>query len=200
MRVKFLAQGNWGLWWSSNSRLTDAKPPFRLYSDLFNNRWNINSLFGLKLNNSTWEEHKQCISWLKRRSERYFYSSICSNKLKTAKIPCFTYIVHARPGTVVQPYYTSILLLYVPGPVVTKLFRIRIKIRLRLNILSTMYFFKTYYTYLTIDWWYLRKYVLKTTLFYERKDTFYSCDRYENISPLTNRINFTIFNCLQHVL
>jgi len=29
---------------------------------------------------------------------------------------------------------------------------------------------------------------------------FYSCDLYENLSPLHNRINFIIFICLQHVL
>jgi len=37
-------------------------------------------------------------------------------------------------------------------------------------------------------------------LFYERKGKFYSCDRYENLSPLNSRINFNIFNCLQQVL
>jgi len=37
-------------------------------------------------------------------------------------------------------------------------------------------------------------------LFYERKGKFYSCNRYENLSPLNNSINFIIVNCLQHVL
>ena len=41
-------------------------------------------------------------------------------------------------------------------------------------------------------------------LFYERKGKFYSCDHYENFSPLNNRINFNIvsnmyFN-LMHVM
>ena len=50
------------------------------------------------------------------------------------------------------------------------------------------------------------KHVLQTRLlgilsfFYERKGEFYSCDRYENLSPLNNRINFIIVNCLQHVI
>jgi len=35
-------------------------------------------------------------------------------------------------------------------------------------------------------------------LFYERKGKFYSFDRYENLSPLNNRINLVIVNCLQH--
>ena len=37
-------------------------------------------------------------------------------------------------------------------------------------------------------------------LFYERKGKIYSCDRYENLSPLNIRINFIIVNCPQHVL
>jgi len=41
---------------------------------------------------------------------------------------------------------------------------------------------------------------LKSKLFYERKDQFYSCDSYENLSPLNNRIMFNTVNCLQHVL
>jgi len=36
------------------------------------------------------------------------------------------------------------------GPMFTKLFRIRIKIRLKLNILLLWTFFETYYSYLTI--------------------------------------------------
>ena len=80
----------------------------------------------------------------------------------------------------------------------TKLFRIRIKIRLKLNILLLWTFFETYYNYLTIDCLYLIKYVLQTSLlrilglFYERKGKFYSCDHYEYLSPLNNRINFII--------
>jgi len=35
-------------------------------------------------------------------------------------------------------------------------------------------------------------------LFKER--IFYSCDRYENLSPLNNRINLIIVYCLQFVL
>ena len=91
------------------------------------------------------------------------------------------------------------------APRVTKLFRIRIKIRLTLKILL-LWTFRTCYTYLTIDCWYLLKYVPQTrflgilNLFYERKGKFYSCDHYENFSPLNNRINFTIVNFLQHVL
>ena len=34
---------------------------------------------------------------------------------------------------------------------------------------------------------------------YGKKGKFYSCDRYEKLSPLTNRINFIIVNCLEHV-
>ena len=30
--------------------------------------------------------------------------------------------------------------------------------------------------------------------FYERKGKFHSCDRYENLSPLNNRINFIVSN------
>jgi len=48
--------------------------------------------------------------------------------------------------------------------VFTKLFRIRIKIRLKLNMLLLWTFFETYYNYLTIDCWYLIKYVLQTRL------------------------------------
>jgi len=36
-------------------------------------------------------------------------------------------------------------------------------------------------------------------LFYEIKGNF-CCDRYENLSPLNNRIDFNIVNCLQYVL
>jgi len=64
--------------------------------------------------------------------------------------------------------------------VFTKLFRIRIKIRLKLklNMLLLWTFFETYYNYLTIDCWYLIKYVLQTRLlgilsfFYKRKVNF----------------------------
>jgi len=45
--------------------------------------------------------------------------------------------------------------------VFTKLFRIRIKIRPKLNILLLSTFFETYYNYLTIDCQYLIKYVFK---------------------------------------
>jgi len=38
--------------------------------------------------------------------------------------------------------------------VFTKLFRIRIKIRLKLNIVLLWTIFETYYNYLTIDCWY----------------------------------------------
>jgi len=48
--------------------------------------------------------------------------------------------------------------------VFTKLFRIRIKIRLKLNILILWIVFKTYYDYLTIDRWCLIKCVLQTRL------------------------------------
>jgi len=48
--------------------------------------------------------------------------------------------------------------------VFTKLFRIRIKIRLKLKNLLLWTFFETYYNYLTIDWWYLIRYVLLTRL------------------------------------
>ena len=84
---------------------------------------------------------------------------------------------------------------HISGPVCTKLFGIRIKIRLKLNILTLWTFFKTYNDYLTIDCCCLIKYVLQTRLlgilsiFYERKGKFYSCDRYQNLSPLNNRIN-----------
>ena len=58
--------------------------------------------------------------------------------------------------------------------------------------IKLMTFFETYYNYLTIDCWYLIKYVLQIRLFYERRGIFYSCDRYENLSPLNIRINFII--------
>ena len=70
---------------------------------------------------------------------------------------------------------------------------------------STMDFFKTYYTYLTIGCLYLIKYVFETRLLgmlsfvYGRKYNVYGC-RYANLAPLNNRINFFIVNCLQHVL
>jgi len=48
--------------------------------------------------------------------------------------------------------------------VFTKFFRIRIKIRLNLKILLLWTFFKTNYSYLTIDFWYLIKNVLQTRL------------------------------------
>ena len=50
-------------------------------------------------------------------------------------------------------------------PVFTKLFRIRINIRLKLKILLLWPFFNTYYNYLTIDSCFLIKYVLQTRLF-----------------------------------
>ena len=47
----------------------------------------------------------------------------------------------------------------------TKLFRIRIKIKLKIKInYFTMDLFKTYYKYISIDCWYLIKYVLQTGL------------------------------------
>jgi len=51
--------------------------------------------------------------------------------------------------------------------VFTKLFRIRIKIRLKLKNLLLQSFLKTYYNYLTIGCWYLIKYVhvFQTRLF-----------------------------------
>ena len=51
-----------------------------------------------------------------------------------------------------------------PGPVFTKLFRIRIKIRLKLKILLLWIVFKTYHNYLAIVCLYLIKYVLQTRL------------------------------------
>ena len=50
------------------------------------------------------------------------------------------------------------------GPVFRKLFRNRIKIRLKLNILLLLIVFKAYRNYLTIDCMYLIKYVLQTRL------------------------------------
>jgi len=48
-----------------------------------------------------------------------------------------------------------------PGPMFTKLFRIRIKIRLKLKIIVLCTFFETYYNYLNIDCWYLIIYILQ---------------------------------------
>jgi len=48
--------------------------------------------------------------------------------------------------------------------VFTKPFSIKIKIRLNINIMLLWILFGTYYNYLTIDCWYLIKYVLKTRL------------------------------------
>jgi len=45
--------------------------------------------------------------------------------------------------------------------VFTKLFRFRIKIRLQLKFLLLWTFLETYYSYLTIECWYLMKYVLQ---------------------------------------
>ena len=56
-------------------------------------------------------------------------------------------------------YTTSLVLQNQPR--VTKLFRIRIKISLTLNNLLLWTFIETYYTYLTIDCWYLVQYVFK---------------------------------------
>ena len=53
---------------------------------------------------------------------------------------------------------------YNTGPVFTKLFRIRIKIRLKLNILLQRTFFETYFYYVTIDCWCLIHYLLQTRL------------------------------------
>jgi len=50
----------------------------------------------------------------------------------------------------------------------TKLFRIRIKISLKLNNLLLWTFFETYYNYLTIDCWYLIKYVLQSFFMKEK--------------------------------
>jgi len=44
--------------------------------------------------------------------------------------------------------------------VFTTLFKIRIKIRIKLNILLLWNFLKTFYNYLTIDCWYFIKYIL----------------------------------------
>ena len=91
-------------------------------------------------------------------------------------------------------------------PLFTKLFRFRIKIRPKLNIIVLCTFIKTYYNYLTIGCWYVIKYVIQTrcfgiiSYFYERKDKFYSCDRCEMLSPLINSINYIIVNCFQHIL
>ena len=49
-----------------------------------------------------------------------------------------------------------------PGPVFTKLFRLKIKIRLKLKILLLYIVFITYHNYLTIDGLYLIKYLLHT--------------------------------------
>ena len=54
------------------------------------------------------------------------------------------------------------------GSMFTKLFRIRIKIRLKLNNLLLWTFFETYYNYLTIDCWYLIKYVLQSFFMKEK--------------------------------
>jgi len=50
----------------------------------------------------------------------------------------------------------------IPGPVFTNLFRI--KIRLKLKVLLLWTFFETFYNNLTIDCWSLIKYVLQTRL------------------------------------
>ena len=68
--------------------------------------------------------------------------------------PCYFFFSFA--------YTTSLVLQNQPR--VTKLFRIRIKISLTLNNLLLWTFIETYYTYLTIDCWYLIKYVLQTRL------------------------------------
>jgi len=50
------------------------------------------------------------------------------------------------------------------GPVFTKLFRFRIKIRIKSKNLLLWIVFKIYHTYLTIDNLYLIKYVLQTSV------------------------------------
>jgi len=63
-----------------------------------------------------------------------------------------------------------------------KLFTTKIKITLKFKIILLWTFLKTYYNYITIDCWYLIRYVLQTRLlgilsyFYERKGKYYSCD------------------------
>ena len=67
-----------------------------------------------------------------------------------------------------------------------------------------MDFFKNLHL-LFINCCYSIQYVLQTrfigiqSFLYERKGKIYSCDRYEKLSPLNNRINFVIVNCLQLV-
>ena len=51
------------------------------------------------------------------------------------------------------------------------------------------------YKYFTIDF-----FRGDSKLFYERKGKFYSCDRYEMLSPLNNRINFIIVKCVHYIL
>ena len=100
----------------------------------------------------------------------------------------------------------NILGTWSPGPVITKLFQSKDQDQTQVKHSYIMAFFKTYCHCLTIDLWCLVKFVLQSRLlrilsfFYQRKGYVYSCDRYENLSPLNNRINFIIVNCLQHVL
>jgi len=91
--------------------------------------------------------------------------------------------------------------------VFTKLFRIWINFRLKLNILILWIVFKTYYNYLTIDRLCLIKYVLQTRLlgilsvfFIKEKVNFIVATVMKKLSLLNIRINFIIVNCLQHVL
>ena len=88
----------------------------------------------------------------------------------------------------------------------TKLFRIRIKIRLKLTNILLLTFLKTHNNYLNIDCWYLIKYVLRTRLlvilsfFMKEKVNFIIATVMKNWSPLNNRINFIIVNCLICIL
>ena len=65
-----------------------------------------------------------------------------------------------------RPKFTVIVLYAYQqaGPVFITLFRIRIKIRLKLNILLQRTFFETYFYYVTIDCWCLIHYLLQTRL------------------------------------
>jgi len=80
--------------------------------------------------------------------------------------------------------------------VFTNLFRIRIKFRLKLKILLLRTFFETCYTYLTIDYWYLIRYVLQTRLLGIL--SFFMKEK----SPLNNSINFIVvlILCIYFVL
>ena len=103
-------------------------------------------------------------------------------------------------------YSITMSVLHVLNAMFHKAFHVEDQDQVQVKVILLWIFIQTFYTYLTIDCWYPIKHVLQTRLlgiqsfFYEIISKCYSCDRYENLSTLNNRINFIKVNCLQRVL